>query len=126
MFSRACWSDFNKFSNDKNVTIKKIVLNNRNDDDNLKKELVDQVYTFAEKKVSVVYDIGLIENYLIYIDKIENVSIDENSEEYEKYLNLSKIRITNEVFNTYDAYLKEKYKIDINYNALNTVKNYFN
>ena len=63
---------------------------------------------------------------MIYIDVIENVSIDENSEDYNKYLKIAKIRITNGLFNTYDKYIKNNYKIDINYNALKTVKNYFN
>ena len=34
--------------------------------------------------------------------------------------------MTNELFNTYDRYIKEIYEIDINYKALKTVKNYFN
>ena len=78
------------------------------------------------KKIIILNDIGLTENFLIYIDKIENVSINEQSNEYEKYLKLSKVRVTNELFNTYDIYIQNKYKIDINYKALNTVKNYFN
>ena len=32
------------------------------------------------------------EIYLIYIDEIHNVSIDETSEDYEKYMKLSKIK----------------------------------
>ena len=119
-------SDFIKLSEDKEVVIKKIVLDSKNDISTLKKELVNQIYTIPEKKINLVNDIGLTENYLIYIDMIENVSIDEKSDEYEKYLGLSKIKITNELFNTYDNFVKEKYKIDINYKALNTVKNLFN
>ena len=57
---------------------------------------------------------------------VVNVSIDENSEEYQKYLNISKIKIVNELYKTYDNLLKKRYKIDINYQALDTVKNYFN
>ena len=45
---------------------------------------------------------------------------------YQKYLNLSKNKITNELYNTYDNYIKKRYKIDINYKALDIVKNYFN
>ena len=60
------------------------------------------------------------------IDKIENVSIKENSDEYQKYLNLSKIKITGELYNTYDNYIRKRYKIDINYQTLDEVKNRFN
>ena len=119
-------SDFDNLSNEENVPIKIISLKNQNDDQILKKELINQIYSFSEKKVIVVHDIEFAENFLIYIDKIENVTIDENSQEYEKYLNLSKLNIANELYNTYDNYIKKRYKIDINYQALNIVKNYFN
>ena len=118
--------DFDNLSKNENVNVKKINLKNRNDDKVLKKEAVDQVYSFAEKKIIVVNEIGFSENYLIYIDKIENVTIDKNSEEYQKYLNLSKTKIARDLYSTYDNYLSERYKIDINYQAVDTIKNYFN
>ena len=118
--------DFDKLSKDKNVNIKKISLDNQNDDKILKKEIVNQIYTFPEKKVIIVNDIGLSENFLIYIDKIKNVTIDENSEEYQKYFNLSKNQIVSELYNTYENYIQKKYKIDINYQALDAIKNSYN
>jgi len=119
-------SDFDNFSINKSVPIQKIALESINDTKILKDEIVNQIYNFPEKKVSASYNIQLTENFLIYVDRIIDVSADENSEEYKKYFNLSKISITNELFNTYDKYIKEKYKIDINYKALKSIKNYFN
>ena len=119
-------NDFEKLSKDENVNIKKIKLVSRNDDKTLKKELINQIYAFAEKKIIVVADISLSESFLVYIDKIENTYIvDKNSEDYKKYSNLAKIKISNELYNTYDTYLKQKYKISINYKALDNIKNYF-
>ena len=118
--------DFDKLSKNENVNIKKISLNNLNDDKILKKEIVKQIYTFPEKRVIIVNDIGLSENFLIYIDKIKNVTIDENSEEYQKYFNLSKNQIVNELYNTYENYIEKKYKIDINYQTLDAIKNSYN
>ena len=43
-----------------------------------------------------------------------------------KYFNLAKIKLASELLNTYDSYIKKKYEMDINYKALDTVKNYFN
>ena len=119
-------SDFDKLSKEINTPIKKIILKNLNDNKILGKELVSQIYDFSEKKIILVHNIDLTENFLVYIDKIENVTINEKSEEYEEYLNLSKIKLTSGLFNTYDNYIKKKYKIDINYKALDKVKNYFN
>ena len=101
-------------------------MQNRDDNKNLKKILVNEIYNFSENKIGVVHDINLGENFLVYIDEIENVTIDKKPDEYKKYLGLSTFKITNDLYNTYDSYIKKKYKIDVNYKALNIVKNYFN
>ena len=118
-------TDFDKLSKDRNVIIKDIKLENQNDDKVLKKELINQIYAFPEKKVIIVADIGFRENFLIYIDKIENTSINKSTDDYEKYFYLSKVNIEGSLFNTYDSYLQSKYKIKINYKVLDEVKNYF-
>ena len=118
-------ADFDKLSNDKKVIPKKVKLESVDDNKTLEKGLVEQIYSHPEKRVIVIHDINFTKNYLIYIDKVENVSIQAESKEYEKYLNLSKIKIRNELYNTYDFYLKNTYKIDINFKALDSVKNYF-
>ncbi len=116
---------FNELSKDENAVIKKITLASKNDDKILKQELVKQIYAFSENRVIVVTDIGLSENFLIYIDKINNESIDRKSEDYNKYFNLSKIKMVSNLYKTYDTYLKNKYEININHKALDAVKNYF-
>ena len=119
-------SDFDQLSVKENIKIDKITLNNKNDNKILKKELVNQIYIYPEKKIIIIHDLDFYENYLVYIDKIENVVISKNSKDYEKYLDLAKTKITNELFNTYDMLVRKKYIIKINYQALETVKNYFN
>jgi hypothetical protein len=118
--------DFDKLSKNENINIKKINLKSRNDNELLKKIVVNHIYKFPEKKIIIVHDIDFSENYLVFIDKIENVTIDENSNEYQKYLDLSRSIIVKELYNTYDNYLSKKYKIDINYQTLDIIKNYFN
>ena len=118
-------NQFNELSKDENAVIKKITLASKNDDKILKQELVKQIYAFSENRVIVVTDIDLSENFLIYIDKIDNKSIDRKSEDYNKYFNLSKIKMVSNLYKTYDTYLKNKYEININHKALDAVKNYF-
>ena len=117
--------DFDKFSKDENVVIKKVRFENRNDNNVLKQELINQIYQFSEKRVIFVADNEFLENFLIYIDKIEHVSVDKNSENYNKYFNLSKNKISDDLYITYNSYLKNKYKVNINYKALDNTKNYF-
>jgi len=119
-------ADFDKFAKDNSVNIQKITIENLNDEKILKKEAVNQIYSYPEKQIIVVNDLNLTENFIVYIEKIENASISINSDDYKKYFNLTKIRLTSRLFNSYDTYIKTKYEIDINYKALNIVKNYFN
>ena len=118
-------SDFDKLSKDENLSIEKVRLNNQNDTKRFRQEVLNQIYSFPEKKIIVSHDMRLEKNFLVFIDKVEHVVIDEKSTEYGKYLNLSKAKITNGLFNTYDSFIKKRYKIDINYKALDTVKNYY-
>ena len=119
-------NDFEKLSKKENVNIQTINLNNRNDDKTLKIQIVNEIYNYPEKKVFVVSDLSYTENYLIYVNKIKNVTIGNDTDEYKRYLNLSQVKIANELLNTYDYHLKNKYKVDINYKALDVLKNYFN
>ena len=118
-------NDFDAIASTNNLKITKVRLNNRNDDKVIKKDLIEQVYLYPAKQVIIITDIGLSENFLVYIDEIENVSIDKKSSDYEKYAELSKVKITTNIFNTYDQYIRSKYKIKINRNTLENVKNYF-
>ena len=119
-------SDFDKLSKEKNIAIEKVSLLSQNDNKILKEELVRKIYTIPEKKIIVMHNIDMAESFLIYIDKIKNVTIDEKSDSYKKYLRLSGLKLSNELFNTYDSYIRKKYKIDINYKTLKAVENYFN
>jgi len=116
-------TDFDNLSKEKKVPIEKIILKNKNDENILKKNLVNQIYAYPEKKVIVVADLDFKESFLVYVSQIENVSINENSTNYTEYFNLTKARITSGLYNTYDSYLRKKYDININYNALGIVKN---
>tara|TARA_B110000014_G_C20117034_1_gene590265 strand:+ start:81 stop:1529 length:1449 start_codon:yes stop_codon:yes gene_type:complete len=117
--------DFNDYAKANSLSAKNITITNQNDNSKLEQELLYQIYKFAEKDIFVVNDINFTENYLIYINKIENVAIKNDSQEYDKYSDLSKLKITTSLYNAYDSYLNKKYEIDINYIALNNIKNNF-
>ena len=118
-------TDFNEFAKKNKVKIQKINFSNLNDEKVLEKDFVYKIYTKPKNKIFILNDATLAKNYLVYIDKIENVSIDKNSDNYKKYKKISKIYLENRLYSTYDVYLKNKYKININYKALDIVKNYF-
>ena len=119
-------SEFNQFSINENVKIQKIKLNSVSDKSILKEDIVAKIYKNPNKSVIVANDLDFIESYLIFIDNVEKVTINSNANEYKKYFNLTKVQMMSSVYNTYDIYLRDKYKIDINYQSLEVLKNSFN
>ena len=117
--------NFDNLANLGNTDIQEIELKNINDKDKLNLELVGQIYKYPKNKIGLVANQGLNDAFLVYIKNIENTSLAETSDIYGKYLNLSKIKLTTNLYNTYDEYIKKNYKIDINDEALDSVKNYF-
>ena len=110
-------------SKKENVKIQNIIIKNKNDDETLSKNLIEQIYRHPEKKVIIIADIGLSESYLVYIDKIKTVTVKKDAADYETFFNLSKFKMISGLYNTYDAYLKSKYEIEVNRKALQAVKN---
>jgi len=116
-------TQFDNLLKKENIAAKKISLKSLNDNKQLSESLVQQIYSYPEKKVILVADIGLSDAYLVYIDKVENATIANESKDYKKYLKLSEAKIITDLFIAYDSYLRKKYKVEINYNALDNLKN---
>jgi peptidyl-prolyl cis-trans isomerase D len=116
--------DFDNFSKKENSEIKNITIQSLNDDKNLHKDFIAQIYKLPEYGLMVITNPDLSENYLVYIKNIKNLYLEKDDDNYDKYFNLSKVKLTSSIYNTYDLYLKEKYKIDINYKALKSINNY--
>jgi len=119
-------NDFKNFSTEENNKIQKIRLENQNDNKILSQDIINQVFATAKNDIIVASESLRSKNFLIYIDKIDNVKINEDTEDIEKYTNLAKFKIITNLYNTYDSYIKKRYDIEINYQALDIVKNYFN
>jgi hypothetical protein len=116
--------DFYEFSKKENSEINNLTFGSLNDDKKLNKDFVAQIYKLPESSMMVITNQNLTENYLVYIKSIKNSYIKKDDENYDKYLNLAEVKLTSSIYNTYDLYLKNKYKIDINYKVLKSIKNY--
>jgi len=116
--------DFDSYSLNEEVSIKNTKIISQNDTKIFDQDLINQIYKFPENRVIIVADLGLTKNYLIHIDKIENKSIDKNANDFDNYFNLSKVKMTSTIYDTYDSHLNNKYKIKINEKVLNGVQNY--
>ena len=102
---------------------------------NLTIDSIKDTKKFTQDSVSLLYSLGLNnfslvsdEKNNIYLVKIKNIiekNLIKNSQDNKKYANQTNIKIRDDLYNSYDLLLNEKYKIEVNENTLDRMKNYF-
>ena len=117
-------ADFNKIVNSDKSKIKKLLLNSSRDNKTFQIDSIKIIYNMPIKSFTMVSD----EDKNIYLVKILKEITDNSSFSGDKindYQKLSASNINKEILTAYDLYLNEKYKIKINEQTLERVKNYF-
>ena len=94
--------------------------------DNNKFEInsVKMLYSLPLDSITLIND----DNKNIYLAKINNydeINIEMNSEDFEKFSNKKNMEIRNNILKSYDLLINQKYNVDINQVAINNVKNLF-
>ena len=117
-------ADFKKIVNSDKSKIKKLLLNSSRDNKTFQIDSIKIIYNMPIKSFTMASD----EDKNIYLVKILREIIDNSSFSGDKindYQKLSASNINKEILTAYDFYLNEKYKIKINEQTLERVKNYF-
>ncbi len=104
--------------------IKKVKLNSPKDDTLLEVNSVELLYSLPINSFTLVSDY----NDNIFVAKtlrFEEVNISENSKKFNAISNEASANNRNSILKSYDFLLNDKYKVVINENTLERVKNYF-
>ena len=113
--------DFIKLSNDNIQTIK---INSINDKNIFEVNSVKLLYSLSKNSFSLVAD----KENNIYLAKIKNIeakNLIQNSKESNNFYNQTNIIQRDNLYNSYDFLLNEKYNIEVNEKTLDRIKNYF-
>ena len=116
-------SDFLNLVSDRNL-VKKDKIKSIREDDKFSINSIKLLYSLPKNSFLLMDD---NENN-IYITKIENIfanNLKENSNDLNSYSKQSTIKLRDNLYGSYDVLMNEKYKIEINQNTLERVKNYF-
>ena len=116
-------SDFLNLVNDKNL-VKKDKVQSIEEDNKFSTHSIKLLYSLPKNSFLLMDD---NENN-IYITKIENIianNLKENSNDLNNYSKQSTIKLRDNLYGSYDILMNKKYKIEINKNTLERVKNYF-
>ena len=116
--------DFKNLAKSNSLNINQIKLNSIKDNKKFEINSVKLLYT---QPINSFVLIGDEKNniFLANIKKISKNNISENSEEFLNYKEQANIKIRDTVYKSYDYYIAQKYKVKINQQTLERVKNYF-
>ena len=104
--------------------IKSLKINSVNDIDKFTNDSVKLLYSLGINNFSLVSD----KDNNVYLVKIKNINkgfLNKDNEETKKFLIQANTNLRDNLYNSYDFLLNEKYDIDINQNTLERMKNYF-
>ena len=79
----------------------------------------------AKDTFTLVNNINKNETFLIWLNEIQETKLSNTSENYEKYRYETSIDLKNNIYSTFDYYLRDNYKVQINHQTLERLKNYF-
>ena len=77
------------------------------------------------KNFTIVDEIEKNKTFLIWVKEIQKPSLDKTSDEYDKYYHITVTSLQNNIYPSFDHYINQKYNVEINYQALDRLKNYF-
>ena len=115
----------NQFAQENNLTIEKIKINGIKDTKKFSEDLLIKIYNYNIGEIFVLSDNIIQKNFLVRINKESKPLIYKISDEYKKYYKKANAQYIAKIYKSYDKYINENYKIDINQRVLERLKNSF-
>ena len=117
--------EMKKYAKDKNLKIESKKITSLKDNKIFNEDIIREIFKMNDGQINLLTDSSLSKNFLVYIEKTENIKLDKNSKDYEKYKLRARMSLAREIYKTYDKSVNAKYKIDVNNKAIDRIKNSF-
>ena len=104
--------------------IQAITINSIKDNKQFSSKSIQMLYSLPIDSFTLVND-KKNNIYLIKIKSYKDVNLIKESDEYKSYISKENSNNKNGLLKSYDMLLNKKYKVEINQQALNNVKNLF-
>ena len=117
-------SDFVQLAKESRTDIEDISINGIRDNNFFSTKSNNQIFKLREKNFTIVDEIEKNKNFLVWVKEIQKPSLDKTSDEYDKYYHETIIGLKNNIYSSFDHYINQKYKVEINYKTLERLKNY--
>ena len=118
-------SDFNKLAKSSQTVVRDISINGIRDNNFFSTKSNKQIFDLRRKNFTLVNEVEKNKTFLVWVKEIQKTSLNESSDEYDKYYQKTIIGLKNNILSSFDHYINQKYKVEINYKTLERLKNYF-
>ena len=118
-------SDFVQLAKGGRTDIEDISINGIRDNNFFSTKSNNQIFQLREKNFTIVDEIEKNKTFLILVREIQKPSLNKTSDEYSEYYHETIIGLKNNIYSSFDHYINQKYKVEINYKTLERLKNYF-
>ena len=117
--------EMQELSQKNNLPINKIKINGINDKKKFAEKLLQKIYSHNAGEIFLLSDVILQDNFLVRINKDISSEINKKSDKYKDYSKKANAQYISKIYKSYDKYINENYKIDINQKVLERLKNSF-
>ena len=118
-------SDFVQLAKESRTDIEDISINGIRDNNFFSTRSNNQIFQLREKNFTIVDEIEKNKTFLVWVREIQKPSLNKASDEYDKFYYETIIGLKNNIYSSFEQYINQKYKVEINYQTLDRLKNYF-
>ena len=114
-----------KFASDNGLMIKEYKINNFKQNEIFSEEIIKRIFLIKDNELDLITNNTFTENFLILSTKTDYKSLKKDSNEYERYEAKARLNLINQIYQSHDNNLNEKYKVKLNQKTIERVKNSF-
>ena len=116
---------FKKFADDNGLEVKDYKISSLKQNEVFEDGLIKRIYLTKDGEVNLITNSTLTKSFLISTKKTEYKTLDKNSNEFEKYEAKARLNLINDIYQSYDESVNQKYKVELNQRTIDRVKNSF-
>ena len=114
---------FFKFGKDNEIEIKRTILKDIKNETIFSRNIIKEIFKIKNGKIQLITNSTLTKNYIIFAEKTEKLPFNRDTKNYKQYKSKAKLNLANQIYNTYDQAINEKYNVKINQKVLSRIKN---
>ena len=118
-------SRFTNFASINKLEIKDYKINDLKQNEIFSENVLKRIFLIEDGEINLITNNTLTKSFLVLAIKTKYKSLKKGSNEYEQYEAKARLNLVNNIYQSHDNNLNEKYKVELNQKTIERVKNSF-